>query len=149
MKTRVRLLLAFGALAVGLLILITQGFKGNMVYSISVTELVQSGESGRLDGLRVQGTVVEGTIDHRPAESYLHFTMTDGTTQVPVTYKGMVPDTFGDMGEVTVEGSYTPGGEFNATYLMAKCPSKYEVDMEEMQAEGYTPPHKANDDDSY
>jgi cytochrome c-type biogenesis protein CcmE len=134
-------------LALGLLILITQGFKGNMVYSITVSELVEGEGGGRLDGLRVQGNVVEGTIDHRPADSYLHFVMTDGTTQVPVTYHGMVPDTFGEMGEVTVEGSYKPGGDFEATFLMAKCPSKYETDMEEMEAAGYTPPHET--DSSY
>jgi cytochrome c-type biogenesis protein CcmE len=145
MKTRVRLLLAFGALAVGLLILITQGFKGTMVYSITVSELVNSDESSRREGLRLQGLVAEGSIDHRPAEKYLSFLITDGSAQLPVTYRGIVPDTFEEMGEVTVEGNYTTAGTFEATLLMAKCPSKYEADMEEMEAAGYTPPHDTED----
>jgi cytochrome c-type biogenesis protein CcmE len=138
MKTRIRLLLAFGLLGMGLIFLVSQGFRGTMVYSITVSELVEQSETGRLDGLRVVGQVVEGSIEQRPAENFLRFEMTDGSAQVPVVYRGIVPDTFGDMGEVTVEGAYTPDGEFQATFLMAKCPSKYEVDSEE--AEGYTPP---------
>lgn len=140
MKTRIRLLALFGALGLGLLIMISQGFKGAMVYSIDVTELVERGESGRLDGLRVVGNVVEGSIQQRPADNYLKFTMTDGKTEVPVVYEGIVPDTFGEMGEVTVEGTYRPGGEFTATFLMAKCPSKYEVDHEELESAGYERP---------
>jgi cytochrome c-type biogenesis protein CcmE len=140
MKTRIRLLLAFGVLGLGLLFLVSQGFKGTMVYSITVSELAERAETGRLDGIRVVGQVVEGSIDHRPAENFLAFAMTDGTAQVPVTYRGIVPDTFGEMGEVTVEGSYTPEGDFQATFLMAKCPSKYEVDEEDLEASGYVPP---------
>jgi cytochrome c-type biogenesis protein CcmE len=140
MKTRIRLLAIFGVLGLGLLILISQGFKGAMVYSITVTEMVERGETGRLDGLRVVGKVVEGSIEHKPADNYLRFTMSDGTTDIPVVYRGIVPDTFAEMGEVTVEGSYRPGDAFEATFLMAKCPSKYEVDHEEFEAAGYERP---------
>jgi cytochrome c-type biogenesis protein CcmE len=135
MKTRVRLLLVFGALAAALLLLVSQGFRGTMVYSITVSEMLERGEAGRLKGLRIMGNVVQGSIDHRPTENTLRFEMSDGEATLPVVYRGIVPDTFGDMGEVTVEGSYTPGGDFQASFLMAKCPSKYEMDTTELEGE--------------
>jgi len=135
MKTRVRLLLVFGALAVALLLLVSQGFRGTMVYSITVSEMIDRGESGRLNGLRIMGNVVQVSIDQPPTENYLRFEMSDGSASIPVVYRGIVPDTFGDMGEVTVEGTYTPGGDFEASFLMAKCPSKYEMDTTELEGD--------------
>jgi len=46
---------------------------------------------------------------------------------VPVSYAGLIPDTFKDDAEVVVEGVCNPDDpSFNATTLLAKCPSKYE-----------------------
>ncbi|MBD3335723.1 MAG: hypothetical protein GF355_09425 [Candidatus Eisenbacteria bacterium] len=146
MKPKMRIVLAFAVLGVAMVILVGQGFRGTVVYSMTVSDMLAQDETGRLQGLRVEGKVVEGTIDHRPAENYLHFSMTDGNATVPVTYRGIVPDTFGDMGEVTVEGSYEPGGEFTADFLMAKCPSKYEMDPEQLEARGgdHPSPYETN-----
>jgi cytochrome c-type biogenesis protein CcmE len=45
---------------------------------------------------------------------------------VPVVYRGVVPDTFQESGEVVVEGGLGSEGVFRARTLLAKCPSKYE-----------------------
>ena len=76
----------------------------------------------------MKGNVVPGTIEKD--ELVLRFEMSDGVTAVPVTYKGIVPDTFGENGEVVVEGTLA-SGNFEADFLMAKCPSKYEAEMGE------------------
>ena len=39
---------------------------------------------------------------------------------------GIIPDTFVDEADVVVEGARRPDGVFEATTLLAKCPSKYE-----------------------
>jgi cytochrome c-type biogenesis protein CcmE len=46
---------------------------------------------------------------------------------VTVRYDGVVPDTFKDDAEVIVTGTLGSDGVFQATDLLAKCPSKYEA----------------------
>jgi cytochrome c-type biogenesis protein CcmE len=113
--------------AIGLLV--AQGAKNSMVYYITVSELKAKGPESSHRGLRVSGTVVPGTIEQQ--DLVLRFQMTDGTDAVPVTYRGVVPDTFAENGQVVVEGNLGPQGVFEASFLMAKCPSKYENRPEE------------------
>lgn len=128
---RLRLLLGFVAVVLAIGLLVARGAKKSMVYYITVTELMAQDRGQPLDGLRVTGTVVPGTIESEPL--HLRFQMTDGETAVPVEYRGVIPDTFGEDGEVVVEGSYSTGGVFEANFLMAKCPSKYEMSPDEDQ----------------
>ena len=60
--------------------------------------------------------------------STLRFIMTDGQQDLPVSYVGVVPDSFKAGGQTVVEGKLDPEGTFQATTLLAKCPSKYEPD---------------------
>ena len=55
--------------------------------------------------------------------------MTDGAQIYPVTYRGLVPDTFTDASdiEVVVEGRLGADGVFHATDVLAKCGSRYEA----------------------
>ena len=52
--------------------------------------------------------------------------VTDGSQTIPVTYRGVIPDTFTDSVDVVVEGRYNRDGTFVATTLLAKCASRYE-----------------------
>jgi cytochrome c-type biogenesis protein CcmE len=49
-----------------------------------------------------------------------------GAQQLRVSYRGVVPDVFGPDIEVVVEGKLTPAGVFEASTLLAKCPSRYD-----------------------
>jgi cytochrome c-type biogenesis protein CcmE len=91
-----------------------------------VTEFLAEPESAA-DGFRVNGKVEAGTIVRLPTGQDVTFVMTDGRSTLPVVYHGIVPDTFVDGADVVVEGSLTPGGTFQASTLLAKCPSKYEA----------------------
>jgi cytochrome c-type biogenesis protein CcmE len=121
----VRFLLGVVVILAGIGLLVARGARNSMVYYITVSELAGKAEAEDLRGLRVSGTVVPGSIDQE--ELVLNFEMTDGTHAVPVTYRGVVPDTFAEDGEVVVEGRFLPDRTFEASFLMAKCPSKYEV----------------------
>ena len=46
---------------------------------------------------------------------------------LPVSYHGIIPDTFVDDAAVVVEGRLQEDGTFVAHELLAKCPSKYEA----------------------
>ncbi len=122
---RIRLLIAFVAIAAAIGLLVARGAKKTMVYYVTVSELLSKESGSDLSGIRVTGTVVPGTIQRD--QMLLKFNMTDGTKAIPVVYKGVIPDTFGEKGEVVVEGAYHAGGAFEANFLMAKCPSKYEA----------------------
>jgi len=119
----IALVVVFGALA----FLGFNAFKASSMYYLSVGELLARGDAAYGEELRVSGKVVEGTIERGPEANAVRFNVADGDgASVPVVYKGVVPDTFQDGGEVVVEGGLGSEGVFRATTLLAKCPSKYE-----------------------
>ncbi len=72
-----------------------------------------------------------GTIERLPTGMDVRFVMTDGQTELAVSYHGVIPDTFVDQAAVVVEGRLQDDGTFLAHNLLAKCPSKYEAADEE------------------
>ena len=119
--------LALLAIVIGL---IAQTFRGNaMVYSKYVDEIVQPAERARWIGhtLRVEGLVAPGSIEHRPGTRDFRFRVTRNHAELPVTYSGIVPDTFRDCAGVTVRGVLGNDGVFRCDEIVAKCPSKYEA----------------------
>ncbi|MBI3971096.1 MAG: cytochrome c maturation protein CcmE [Chloroflexi bacterium] len=120
-------------LAVGYLVL--TGLSSATVYYLTVGEYQaqqaqlaqQNAATGTRGGraVRVSGNVVPGTIVREGTT--VRFTMADPSGSLPVVYKGVVPDIFGDDAQVVVEGRSGPDGAFHASNLLAKCPSKFEA----------------------
>ena len=106
--------------------LVYSGLRTNVYYQ-TVNELQAAGakEAGRQ--VRVAGDVAVGSIVKEDSGSVVHFTITDGSGSMPVVYQGAIPDIFQPGIQVVVEGKYHPGGEFQATTLLAKCPSKFQA----------------------
>ena len=77
-------------------------------------------------GVKMGARVVPGTITREPGGRAVSFSVTDGSQTIPVTYRGVIPDTFTDSVDVVVEGRYNKSGQFVATTLLAKCASRYE-----------------------
>jgi cytochrome c-type biogenesis protein CcmE len=84
--------------------------------------------------------VVPGTIQRDPGGREVAFSVTDGAQTIPVTYRGVIPDTFTDSVDVVVEGRYKKDGTFVATTLLAKCASRYENAPDKYQS---TPGYRA------
>lgn len=99
--------------------------EDNTVYYYSVSE-AQSAEVRAQPSVRMSGNVVTGTVDRIPEQQFVSFAITDslGVTAM-VSYTGPIPDIFRDGVEVVVEGRFE-NGVFEASNLLAKCPSKYE-----------------------
>ncbi|MDR5694596.1 MAG: cytochrome c maturation protein CcmE [Armatimonadota bacterium] len=116
------------ALAVVLVLayLVYAGVRRAAVYYLTVSELLA--QQGRRNDLpiRVGGKVVPGSIQWDKLGRSLRFQISDGQKILPVFYQGVVPDIFGDGKDVVVEGRLNPQGEFVATTLLARCPTKYE-----------------------
>jgi len=89
---------------------------------------VQAGKADLDGGIRLNGTVVPGSIQRDLQNMRIAFRMTDGTAQLPVMVTRIdVSDMFKDDAQVVVEGRMQPDGVFVAEQLLAKCPTKYEA----------------------
>ncbi len=119
--------LGIAATMVFMLVVATQKSDGGFAYYVSVKEFTEKGEpEGRF---RVNGKVQPGTIERMSDGRQVRFTIKDkdGSETLPVDFEGIIPDTFVDDADVVVEGNRRADGVFEATTLLAKCPSKYEA----------------------
>ncbi|MBI2865456.1 MAG: cytochrome c maturation protein CcmE [Chloroflexi bacterium] len=116
----------FAGVIIGLAIayLIFSALQGTTMYYLTVGELKAKGEAVYTEPVRLGGKVVDGTIDFNRNSRVLKFTVTDGKESLPVAYSGVVPDAFKPDADVILEGKFN-GTDFQATTLLAKCPSKY------------------------
>lgn len=122
------------------------GLGEGALYSKPVDELLAN--PGKFAGrpVRAEGNLVHGSIEHRESPCEWRFVIEKKGAQMPVRYpQCIVPDTFRDVPNmdvgVTVEGQVQGDGSFLATTVLAKCPSKYE--MQERAQKGEQMPHAA------
>lgn len=121
------LLLGLGIIAsMGLLLAVGIGQSGGLSYYLTVDEYLNDRPPGG-ESYRVNGKVEEGTIVRLESGLDVRFQVTDGNASFPVSYHGIVPDTFVDGADVVVEGDMDGSGVFIAHTMLAKCPSKYEA----------------------
>jgi cytochrome c-type biogenesis protein CcmE len=119
--------------------LIASGVKETGVYFLTPSELAaktRADPSFYDVGLKMGAKVVPGSIRRDDATRQVDFQVSDGIQTYPVTYRGLVPDTFTDANdiEVIVEGRLGRDGVFHATEVLAKCGSRYEAAYEEAKA---------------
>jgi cytochrome c-type biogenesis protein CcmE len=144
-----RELVLLGALLViagAILTLVMTSFDGAAIYSKSVDELVAQKDSLAKRNVRVQGTLVKGTLGKRDSPCEYRFRLQKNGAEIEVRYSQcVVPDTFRDVPnvdvDVTATGKLASDGHFQASEIMAKCPSKY--DMKQQAASGMKAPHGA------
>ncbi len=115
------------------------------VYSKGVDELLNEKDRLADRNVRVTGMLVKGTLARRDEPCEYRFKITKNSATIDVRYpECIVPDTFRDVPgmdvEVTAEGKLAAGDSFEATHIMAKCPSKYE--MKQAAARGEQAPHE-------
>jgi len=105
------------------------GMKDTSVYFMTVNEFFAQIDQMEGKGTRVNGDIVDGSINWDAPNLILTFQLTDGKNVLNVRHNGVAPDTFIEGLSVVVEGKYE-NGTFNATQIMTKCPSKYEAKKE-------------------
>jgi cytochrome c-type biogenesis protein CcmE len=124
-----KLLVAGGAIVLGIVYLIVTALQTSTVYYITVSELTARGPAAGAQQVRLAGDVVPGSVEKIDGGLAIRFLMQDTSGQLPVYYKGgPVPDIFGEEVQVVVEGKVGPDGTFQASTLLAKCPSKFEAE---------------------
>lgn len=113
-----------------------------LVYSKLVNEVLVKPEEFKNRELRVEGDLKQGSIQFRESPCEYRFVIGKEGKEMPVRFpQCIVPDTFKDgLGvQVSVQGRLTNEGYFLANKVIAKCPSKYE--MQQRQQAGEQMPH--------
>jgi cytochrome c-type biogenesis protein CcmE len=114
-------------------LLIAEGVKQTGVYFLTPAELAAKTTADPTFvenvGFKLGAKVVPGSVRRDPASQTIAFKVSDGVKTFPVTYHGLVPDTFTDADdiEVVVEGRLGHDGIIRATDVLAKCGSRYEA----------------------
>ena len=80
-------------------------------------------EVGR--AVRLGGMVKTGSVARAADGVTVQFVVDDGKAEVPVRFKGIVPDLFKEGSGVVAEGRLDAGGQFVADNLLAKHDEKY------------------------
>ena len=144
--SRKRLLLVVPLLmaAAAIVALVLVGMQDKGIYSKPVDELVAQKAKFVGKSVRAEGNLVHGSLVKREDPCEYRFKIEKNGTEIPVRFaKCVVPDTFRDVPGmdvgVTVEGELRPDDSLEASQVLAKCPSKYE--MKEKAAQGEKAPH--------
>jgi cytochrome c-type biogenesis protein CcmE len=132
MKAGHKFLLGAAAIVASVGFLIAEGVKETGVYFLTPSELAAKTQADPTFydvGLKIGAKVVPGSVRRAPDNREIDFKVSDGTKTYPVTYRGLVPDTFTDANdiEVIVEGRLGRDGVFRATEVLAKCGSRYDA----------------------
>ncbi|MGB8645942.1 MAG: cytochrome c maturation protein CcmE [Anaerolineae bacterium] len=106
--------------------LIFFGISSTQQYYLTPSELFNKGQTVIGQGNRVGGNLVPDSIQQDIKNNKINFAITDGARKLPVSYNGVVPDTFPKATQVIVEGKLGMDGTFVASDVLAKCPSKYD-----------------------
>jgi cytochrome c-type biogenesis protein CcmE len=126
-----RAIVKIGVVMLGLGGLVTYLLLSNQdvfVYSHMVDEVMASPERFADRTLRVEGDLVDGTVQFREDPCEYRFTIAREQRQMHVDFpQCVVPDTFREgMGiSVVVEGRLAEDGSFHASQVIPRCPSRY------------------------
>jgi cytochrome c-type biogenesis protein CcmE len=138
MKAGTRFAIGAGVIVAAIALLIYTGVSQTGVYFLSPSELLartQTDPSFHEVGLKVGAKVVRGSIRRDPSTQRIDFEVGDSTGRFPVTYQGLVPDTFTDANEIEVimAGKLGRDGVFHPTEVLAKCGSRYESELAKLK----------------
>ncbi len=125
MTRRQRRLTLIGTAAIILSVaagLALSALRDSIVFFVTPSELatktIESGARFRLGGLVEQGSIVKDGLNVR-------FRVTDGGANLPVIYRGLLPDLFREGQGVVAEGKLDSSGVFVADTVLAKHDERY------------------------
>lgn len=103
--------------------LVLSALRDSIVFFNSPTDVVEKRQAPGTR-LRIGGLVKPGSVE-RGDNLLVRFSVTDGKTDIPVRYQGIVPDLFREGQGVVAEGKIEAGGTFAADTVLAKHDERY------------------------
>lgn len=122
-----KLLIGGGVIVLVLAALVVTGVRQSVVYFVTPSELRAGTGQTAGKAYRVGGMVVPGSLRKDPVTLRQEFLLTDGKTEVPVRFRGVPPDLFGEGRGAVVEGTLGGDGTFQASSIMAKHSEEYKA----------------------
>ena len=104
--------------------LVASAFKNNLVFFFSPTQ-VAAKEAPVNRTFRVGGLVQNGTLQRDNDGLTVRFVVTDTAANVPVVYKGILPDLFKEGRGCVAQGRLDAAGVFHADQVLAKHDENY------------------------
>jgi cytochrome c-type biogenesis protein CcmE len=104
--------------------LAASAFRENLVFFFSPTQ-VAAKEAPVNRSFRVGGLVQEGSLKRDTDGLTVRFTVTDTAANVPVVYKGILPDLFKEGRGCVAQGRLDNNGVFLADQVLAKHDENY------------------------
>ena len=119
-----RALIIFGALAALSIaaVLILNALNSNIALYVTPSDVV-AGKAPKSQTFRIGGLVKEGSL--KRDELVVHFVITDLVKEIPVSYKGILPDLFKEGKGAVVQGKLDQDGQFFASEVLAKHDENY------------------------
>ena len=104
--------------------LVANAFRNNLVFFFSPTQ-VAAKEAPVNRTFRVGGLVQEGSLKRDSDGLTVRFIVTDTAANVPVVYKGILPDLFKEGRGCVAQGKIGADGVFQADQVLAKHDENY------------------------
>lgn len=118
-------MIAVGVAALGIAtVLVLNAFQQNLVFFFTPTQ-VAANEAPKDRSFRIGGIVEPGSVKRQPDGVTVHFVVTDTAKNVPVVYRGLLPDLFREGKGVVTQGRMNAGGMFQASEVLAKHDENY------------------------
>jgi cytochrome c-type biogenesis protein CcmE len=118
-------LIAIAAVAVlAAVVLAMWGLKDRAAYFYTPADIA-AGKAAPGQAIRLGGRVEQGSLQRLPDGVTIRFRVADETAQVPVVYRGIVPDLFREGSGAVAEGRLERGGTFVADNILAKHDERY------------------------
>ena len=115
--------IAVGVAALGIAAaLVLTAFQKNIVFFFTPTQ-VAANEAPQGRSFRIGGMVVPGSVKRDGVE--VRFLVTDTAKEIPVQYRGALPDLFREGKGVVAQGQLGPDGVFRANEVLAKHDENY------------------------
>jgi cytochrome c-type biogenesis protein CcmE len=107
--------------------IVFNSLQSTQQYFLTLAEMKTKGDLVYTQTVRVGGNLKPNTTSINTKDVTAQFTITDDQNNLlPVYYRGVLPDTFEKSTQVIAEGKLDKNGVFQASLVLAKCPSKYD-----------------------
>jgi len=118
-------LVAIAAAAVIAAVLLAMwGLKDRAAYFYTPSEIA-SGKAAVGQPIRLGGMVEDGSLQRLADGVSVRFEVGDGAAQVPVVFRGILPDLFREGSGAVAEGRLAADGTFVADNILAKHDERY------------------------
>lgn len=104
--------------------LVLNALKSNLNYFYTPTQ-VANHEAPSNRSFRIGGLVLNGSLKRQNDGLTVEFVVTDTARNIPVRFKGILPDLFKEGKGVVAQGKLGADGRFNADQVLAKHDENY------------------------